>query len=102
MYRENEQAMANIRAPLFEDKVVDFIVEMAKVNERDVTLEQLTAEMEAEQKEAEEKSKPKKKSASKKKTATEKKTVSKKKAPSKKKTTSKKAEKSARDDKEEK
>jgi trigger factor len=98
MYSENEQAMANIRAPLFEDKVVDFIVEMAQVSEREVTLEELTAEMEAEQKEAEEKSKPKKKSAAKKKAAP------KKKAPAKKKTAAEKADKAADDgdDKEEK
>jgi len=96
MYRENEQAMANIRAPLFEDKVVDFIVEMAKVSEREVTLKELTALMEAEQKEAEEKSKPKRKSASKKKAAP------KKKAPAKKKSAPKKAAKPAGDDKKEK
>ena len=96
MYRENEQAMANIRAPLFEDKVVDFIVEMAKVSEREVTLKELTALMEAEQKEAEEKSKPKRKSASKKRAAP------KKKAPAKKKSTPKKAAKPAGDDKKEK
>jgi trigger factor len=73
MYQENQQAMANLRAPLFEDKVVDFIVEMAQVNEREVTLEELTKEMVADQKAAEEKSKPKKKAGAKKKAAPKKK-----------------------------
>jgi trigger factor len=36
LYRKNPDALANIRAPLFEDKVVDFIVEMAKVTDRNV------------------------------------------------------------------
>ena len=48
-YRENEKAMANIRAPLFEDKVVDFILEMASVSERTVSVEELKKEIEAEQ-----------------------------------------------------
>jgi trigger factor len=35
-YARNPQAQAEIRAPLFEDKVVDFIAELAKVTERKV------------------------------------------------------------------
>lgn len=35
-YARNPQAQAEIRAPIFEDKVVDFIAELAKVNERTV------------------------------------------------------------------
>ncbi len=31
-----------LRAPLFEDKVIDFIVEMAKVEEKAVSIEELT------------------------------------------------------------
>jgi trigger factor len=40
-YRKNPEALANLRAPLFEDKVVDFIVEMAKVTDRPVSIEEL-------------------------------------------------------------
>lgn len=42
--RGNPQALDNIRAPLFEDKVVDHILEQAKVNERTVSLEDLMRE----------------------------------------------------------
>jgi trigger factor len=40
-YRQNPQALDSIRAPIYEDKVVDFILEMAKVNERTVSAEEL-------------------------------------------------------------
>ena len=40
-YQNNEQAMAQLRAPLYEDKVVDFILEMADITDRDVTREEL-------------------------------------------------------------
>jgi trigger factor len=36
-YRKNPEAMNNLRAPIFEEKVVDFIVELAKPDERKVT-----------------------------------------------------------------
>ena len=36
--------MASIRAPLYEDKIVDFITEMAEVSEKKVTREVLLAE----------------------------------------------------------
>ena len=42
-YRQNPEAVANLRAPIFEDKVVDFIVELAKVDERRVTPQELLA-----------------------------------------------------------
>jgi trigger factor len=42
-FRDNPDAQRNLQAPIFEDKVVDFIVEMAKVSERAVSLEELTA-----------------------------------------------------------
>src|SRR5579862_4663468 len=42
-YRQNPDAVANLRAPIFEDKVVDFIVELAKVPERRVSPEELLA-----------------------------------------------------------
>ena len=42
-FRNNPQAMAQIQAPLFEDKVVDHIVTKANVSERKVSREELTA-----------------------------------------------------------
>jgi trigger factor len=42
-YRQNPDAIANLRAPIFEDKVVDFIVELAKLGERRVTPQELLA-----------------------------------------------------------
>jgi trigger factor len=47
-YANNAQAQAEIRAPLFEDKVVDFIAELATVNERKVDKETLFADPEDE------------------------------------------------------
>ncbi len=40
-YRKNPDAMNNLRAPIFEEKVVDFIVELAKPEERKVTPQEL-------------------------------------------------------------
>jgi trigger factor len=40
-YRNNPQALAQLRAPLYEDKVVDYIVELANVTEKKVTREEL-------------------------------------------------------------
>jgi trigger factor len=40
-YRQNPEAAANLRAPIFEDKVVDFIVELAKVEERKISPQDL-------------------------------------------------------------
>ena len=40
-YAKNPQAQAEIRAPLFEDKVVDFIAELAEVTEKKVDRETL-------------------------------------------------------------
>jgi trigger factor len=40
-YRANPDALANLRAPIYEDKVIDFIVEMAKVSDKPVSLEEL-------------------------------------------------------------
>lgn len=42
-YRQNPDAVARLRAPIFEDKVIDFIVELAKVVERRVTPQELLA-----------------------------------------------------------
>ena len=40
-YRQHPETAANLRAPIFEDKVVDFIVELAKVKERKISPEEL-------------------------------------------------------------
>jgi trigger factor len=40
-YRKNPDALNNLRAPIFEEKVVDFIVELAKPDERKVTPQEL-------------------------------------------------------------
>ena len=40
-FRSQPEAMAQIRAPLFEEKVVDFIVEMADTTEKKVSTEEL-------------------------------------------------------------
>lgn len=40
-YRNNPDALANLRAPIYEDKVIDFIVEMAKVTDKPVAPEEL-------------------------------------------------------------
>jgi trigger factor len=47
-YRANPEAQAQLRAPIFEDKVIDFIIDLAKVSERDVTADQLREEEEKE------------------------------------------------------
>lgn len=43
-FRKNPQAMAGIRAPIFEDKVIDFILELADVSEKNVTRDELLAD----------------------------------------------------------
>jgi trigger factor len=48
-YQQNQQAQARLRAPIFEDKVVDFILELSKVKERKVPVSELTAEAEADE-----------------------------------------------------
>ncbi|MBO6549708.1 MAG: trigger factor [Rhizobiales bacterium] len=41
-YQQNPQALAELRAPLFEEKVVDFIIELADVSEKIVSIDELT------------------------------------------------------------
>jgi trigger factor len=43
-FRKNPQAMAGIRAPLFEDKVIDFILELAEVTDKKVSRDELLAD----------------------------------------------------------
>jgi trigger factor len=40
-YRQNPQAIAALRAPIFEEKVVDFLLELASVKDRKVSREEL-------------------------------------------------------------
>ena len=46
-YRNNPGAVASLRAPIFEDKVVDFILELAKITDKTVSREDLYKEDEA-------------------------------------------------------
>ena len=62
-YRKNPQALAEIRAPLFEEKVVDHLLAGVKVTEKTVTRAELMADDEAEA--AEPAEKPKKAKAKK-------------------------------------
>jgi len=55
-FRNNPEAMESISAPLFEEKVVDFIVEMASVTDKPVSVEELMRDPDEE---AEEEEKPK-------------------------------------------
>ena len=66
-FRENKEAMESIVAPIFEEKVVDFIVEMATITDKSVSIEDLMKDPDEEK--AEEKKKPAKKAAPKKKAA---------------------------------
>ncbi|MXN67053.1 trigger factor [Stappia sp. GBMRC 2046] len=43
-YRGNPQALASLRAPIYEEKVVDYIMTLAKVTDKTVTKEELMAE----------------------------------------------------------
>ncbi len=64
-YQSNQEARESLRGPLLEDKVVDYIVELAKVTDKVVSAEELM-------KDPEEAPAPKKKAAAKKKPAAKK------------------------------
>ncbi len=42
-YSKNRNALESLRAPVFEEKVVDFILELAEITDKEVTAEELTA-----------------------------------------------------------
>ena len=44
LYQKTPNAMASLRAPIFEEKVVDFLIELAKVSEKTVPREELYKE----------------------------------------------------------
>jgi len=46
-YRNNPDALASVRAPIFEDKVIDYILELAKITDKTVSREELYKEEEA-------------------------------------------------------
>jgi len=41
VYRQNPGALASLRAPIYEEKVVDFVLELADVSENKVSREEL-------------------------------------------------------------
>lgn len=43
-FQQNPQAVENLRAPLFEEKVIDFLLELAQVSEKEVSKEELMEE----------------------------------------------------------
>ncbi len=51
-YQKNPAALQEVRAPLFEDKVVDFILELAKVSDKTVSKDELFADPEEDEKAA--------------------------------------------------
>ena len=51
-YQKNANALAQLRAPIYEDKVVDFILELANVTEKKVTREDLYKDEDADEKTA--------------------------------------------------
>ncbi len=46
-YQSNPSALARIRAPLFEEKVIDFLLELVKVNDKPMSRDELVALVEA-------------------------------------------------------
>ena len=48
-YRNNPGAIDNLRAPIYEDKVIDFILELAQVTDRTIPLKELLAMEESEE-----------------------------------------------------
>jgi trigger factor len=46
-YQKTPNALASLRAPIFEDKVVDYVLELAKVSQKQVTREELYKDDEA-------------------------------------------------------
>ena len=77
-YKNNPEAMQAIQSPLLEDKVVDYILELANVSEKATTIEELMAEPEPAKPKKKAKSTAKKKAPAKKKAASKKKAAAKK------------------------
>jgi trigger factor len=65
-YRNSPEALQSITAPIYEDKIVDFILALAKVTEKTVSLEELMADPDEGSEAKSDKGKAKKKTAKKK------------------------------------
>jgi len=94
-YNSNPDALRELAGPMFEERVMDYILEMAKVTDKEVTVEALYAEAEERAKplkEAKARKAAKKKSAAK---SSAKKAPAEKKAPAKKAAAKKPAKKAA-------
>ena len=48
-YQKNPQALAELRAPIYEDKVIDFILELAQVTDKKVASEELAKPLDEEE-----------------------------------------------------
>lgn len=48
-YQKNPNALEGLKAPIYEDKVIDFILERSNIGERQVTIEELTKAAEQEE-----------------------------------------------------
>ena len=66
-YKNNPEAMQALQSPVLEDKVVDFIIELADVEEKEVTIEELMQKSDADELSDANQDKPRKKKAAKKK-----------------------------------
>jgi len=62
-FQKNPQAIEQLRAPIYEDKVVDFVIEMAKVDEKEVSVEELMKDPDEEEAEVKDKASKGKKAA---------------------------------------
>lgn len=71
-YSKNRDALESLRAPVFEEKVVDFILELAEVKEKEVSAEDLMNVINAQNEEEENAAKGKKSSSTSKKTGAKK------------------------------
>ena len=68
-FSQNRNALETLRAPLFEQKVVDYILELADISEKSVSAEELMKALDEEAGEGKSKSESKEKPAAKKKKA---------------------------------
>ena len=48
-YEKNPGALSELRAPIFEDKVVDLVLELAKIEEKEISIEDLLKTMESDE-----------------------------------------------------
>lgn len=70
-YQRNQDALESLRAPLYEEKVVDFILELAKITDKEVSIADLRKDPDEAAPAEAAAPKPKKKAAAKKKAAEE-------------------------------